>query len=61
MLDIWWMFCHDRIPFLRIDEIMMPFTNSCNYRVLIVVWWAYQSEVPSSIIMNSVSVGHSQA
>jgi hypothetical protein len=24
-------------PFSEKDEIMMPFTNSCNYRVLIVV------------------------
>jgi hypothetical protein len=40
---------------------MMPFTNTCNYRVLIVVGWVCQSKVPSSIIMNSVSVGYSQA
>jgi hypothetical protein len=29
--------CHDRIAFLRKDEILIPFTNSCNYRVLIIV------------------------
>jgi hypothetical protein len=39
----------------------MSFINSCNYRVLIVVGWVCQSKVPSSIIMNSVSIGHSQA
>jgi hypothetical protein len=39
----------------------MSFTISCNYRVLIVVRWVCQSKVPSSIIMNSVSVGYSQA
>jgi hypothetical protein len=55
LLYMWWMFCHDRITFLRKDEILAPFTNSCNYRVLIVVGWAWQSKVPSSIITNSVS------
>jgi hypothetical protein len=43
------------------DEITMLFTNSCNYRVLIVVGWVCQSKVPSSIITNNVSVTHSQA
>jgi hypothetical protein len=37
MLYMWWMFCHDRIAFLKKDEILMPITNSCNYRVLIIV------------------------
>jgi hypothetical protein len=58
---MWWMFCHDRIAFLRKDEILISFTNSCNYRVLIVVEWVCQSKVPSSIIINSVSVKYSQA
>jgi hypothetical protein len=31
------MFYHYRIAFLRKDEIMMSFINSCNYKVLIVV------------------------
>jgi hypothetical protein len=39
---------------------MMPFTNICNYRVLIVAGLVCQSKVPSSIITNSVSVGHSK-
>jgi hypothetical protein len=59
VLYMWWIFCHDRIAFLRKDEFLMPFTNRCNYRVLIVVWWVFQSKVPTSIIMNSVSVRHS--
>jgi hypothetical protein len=42
------------------DEIMMSFTNSCKYRVLIIVGWVCQRKVLSSIIMNSVSVGHSE-
>jgi hypothetical protein len=48
------MFCHNRIAFLRKDEILMPFINSYNYRVLIVVGWVCQSKVSSSIITNSV-------
>jgi hypothetical protein len=56
-----WIFYHDRITFLRKDEILMSFNNSCNYKVLIVVGWVCQSKVPSSIIMNNVSVRHSQA
>jgi hypothetical protein len=39
----------------------MSFTNSYNYTVLIIVGWVCQSKVPSSIIMNSVSMKHSQA
>jgi hypothetical protein len=58
---VWWMFCHDRIAFLRKDEIFKLFTNSCSYRVLIVVGWVCQNKVPSSIITNGVNVGHSQA
>jgi hypothetical protein len=61
VLYIWWMFYHDRIAFLEKDEIKMTFTNSYNHRVLIVVGWICQSEVPSYIITNGVSVGHSQA
>jgi hypothetical protein len=45
--------------FLRKDEIMISFTNDCNYRVLIVMGRVYQIKIPSSIIMNSVSVEHS--
>jgi hypothetical protein len=29
--------CHDRIVFLTKDKILISFTSSCNYRVLIVV------------------------
>jgi hypothetical protein len=61
VLYMWWMFCHDRIAILKKDEIKMTFTNSCNHRILIVVEWVCQSKVPSSIIMNGVSVGHLQA
>jgi hypothetical protein len=57
---MWQVFCHDRIAFLRKDEILMSFTNSYNYKVLIVVGWVCQCKVPSSIIMNSVIVEHSQ-
>jgi hypothetical protein len=46
---------HDGIEFLRKDEIKMPFINSCNYRVLIVVGWVCQSKVPSSFVTNGVS------
>jgi hypothetical protein len=55
------MFYHDRIVFLKKDEIIIPFINSYNYRILIVMMWVCQSKVPSSIITNCVSVGHSQA
>jgi hypothetical protein len=40
---------------------MMSFTNSYNYRILIILGWVCQSKVPSSITRDSVSVGHSQA
>jgi hypothetical protein len=50
---MWWMFCHYKIAFLRKDEILMPFINSCNYRILIIVGWVCQRKVPSSIITNS--------
>jgi hypothetical protein len=40
---MWWMFCHERIVFLKKDEILMSFTNSCNYIVLIIMGWVYQS------------------
>jgi hypothetical protein len=59
VLYMWWIFCHDRIAFLKKVEFFMSFTNRCNYRVLIDVWWVFQSKVPTSIIMNSVRVGHS--
>jgi hypothetical protein len=42
---MWWMFFHGTKAFLRKDKILMPFTNSYNYRVLIVVGWVYQSKV----------------
>jgi cbb3-type cytochrome oxidase subunit 3 len=39
VLYIWWMFCNNRKTLLKKDEILMLFTNSCNYGVLIIVEW----------------------
>jgi hypothetical protein len=39
VLYIWWMFCNNRKTLLKKDEILMLFTNSCNYGVLILVEW----------------------
>jgi hypothetical protein len=42
-------------------KFFMPFTNSCTYEVVIVVWCVWQSKAPLAIFVIKVDVGHSHA